>query len=117
MMPRLDLDCRFHPSSNAVPLKCWPLHENLLAALRIFRGGVAPANHFLGAGGQEFEASEVAVQIGRFFDVFLIELDGDVGAVGLELRRFRGDFDLLAGRTDRNWPFTSTPASAETKYP
>ena len=38
------------------------VHENLLSALRIFRGGMAPADQFLSSGGQQFERREVAVQ-------------------------------------------------------
>ena len=89
----------------AIEFKCGAaemlaVHENLLAALRILRGGVAPAHHLLRAGGQELEGREVAVHDRQVFDVFLVELDGDVGAVRLQLGGFRGDFDLFTGRAN-----------------
>ncbi len=73
-----------------------PLNKNLLAALRIFRGGVTPPK-LLGSGREQFEAGKVAVQNRQIFHVFLVEFDGYIGAVGLELRGFRGHFDLLTG--------------------
>ena len=84
-------------SSNAVPLKCWPFTKICWLPCGILRGGVAPANHFLRAGGEELERGEVAVHDRQVFHVLLVELDGDVGAIGLELVRFRGYFDLLRG--------------------
>ena len=42
IIPRIGSWLSVPSNSYAVPLKCCPLHENLLAALRILRGGVAP---------------------------------------------------------------------------
>ena len=58
----------------------------------------------MGARGQKLEVREIAVQDGQVLDKFRIELNGDVGAVGLELRSFRGDFNLLAGGADLELP-------------
>src|SRR5262249_34944553 len=58
---------------------------------------VAPTDEFLRSGRQEFEIGEVAVENRQVFDVLLVERDGYVGAVGLELLDFAADFDGLSG--------------------
>ena len=74
------------------------VHHNLLAALRVFRGGVAPADELLRAGRQQLEIREVAIQDRKVFDVLFIETDSDVRAVGLNLRNFSANFDGLRDR-------------------
>src|SRR5260370_6898099 len=71
------------------------VHKDLTAALRIFRCGVAPSDEFLSAGREELEVGEVAIQDREFRDVGRIELNVDVGAVGIKLRDFPSDFDAL----------------------
>src|SRR5712691_3882361 len=71
------------------------VHKDLTAALRIFRCGVAPSDEFLSAGREELEVGEVAIQDREFGDVGRIELNVDVGAVGIKLRDFPSDFDAL----------------------
>src|SRR5216684_2303019 len=79
--------------------KVLPLDKNLLAALRIFRGGVTPPK-LLGSVREQFKTGEVSIQNRQIFDVLRVEFDGHVGAVGLQLRGFSGYFDMLAGRAD-----------------
>jgi hypothetical protein len=48
--------------------------------------------------GEQLEVSEVAVQDGEIFHILLVELHGDVRAVGLDLRNFATDFYRLRYR-------------------
>ena len=75
------------------------IDEYLAAALRVLRRGMRPSK-FLGAWGQKLEVREIAVQDGQVLDKFGIELNGDVRAISLELRGFRGHFNLLRGGAD-----------------
>ncbi len=74
------------------------VHHDLLAALGVFCGGVAPADELLRAGRKQLEVCKVAIQDGKVFDIFLIETDGDVRAVRLDLRNFSADFNGLRHR-------------------
>ena len=73
---------------------------DLSAALGIFRGSVVEARQFLRTRREQLEAGEVAIEYRKIFNVLLAKLDGDVGAVGFELRNFAGDFDGLRNRAD-----------------
>ena len=68
------------------------VHENLLSTLRVFSGRVAPAHQFLRSRRQQFEACEVAIQNRQLRDVFFVERNGNVRAVGFQLRNFRSHF-------------------------
>ena len=72
---------------------------DLHAALGILAGGVLPRVH-LGAGNDEEEGSEVAVEDGKALDFVAGEGGADVGAVGFEQRRVFGDGDGALSFTD-----------------
>src|SRR5258706_2253681 len=73
------------------------LGENLLPALRILSGSVAPSRQLLRTRGQELNLSEIAVQNGEILHILFVELVGDVGAIRFQLRRLGGDLDCLCG--------------------
>jgi len=54
------------------------VHENLLRALGILCGGVAPSHKLLCARREQFQVREVAIQEGQIRDVTGIELNGNV---------------------------------------
>ena len=62
------------------------LSEDLLAALRILGGGVAPAHHLLRTRRHQLQSGKVPVQDGNVLDILVIEGGGDIGAVGRQLR-------------------------------
>jgi len=76
------------------------VHENLLAALGIFRGRVAPSSEDLGSRRKQLQGLEITIVEGQFLQLLSGKLDRHIGAVRLELRSLCRDFDLLAGRTD-----------------
>ena len=76
------------------------VHEDLLRALRVLGRGVAPSDDFLRAGGEKLEVGEVAIENRQVFDVFRVEFDGNVSAVGLELLDLAADFDGLCNVSD-----------------
>ncbi len=71
------------------------IHENLLAALRIFRGGVAPSDKLLRPWGEQLEAGEIAVKDRKIFDIFFVELNRNILPVCLKLRNLPGHLDAL----------------------
>ena len=73
-----------------------PLNKNLLATLRILRGGVPPSQ-LLGSGREQFEAGEVAIQNGQIIDIFFVEFDRYVGTISLKLWGLGRHLDLFAG--------------------
>ena len=74
--------------------------EDLLRTLRILGGCVSPTYQLLRARREQLELREVAVEDRQLRYILLVELDGNVGTVGFELRRFRRHlhgFSLRAG--------------------
>ena len=54
-----------------------PVHEDLLATLRIFRGSVAPPGENLGSWGEQLQTLEVPVVDGQFLQLFPGEFHRD----------------------------------------
>ena len=76
------------------------IDEDLPAALRIFRRGVAPANQLLCPWGEKLEIGEVAIQHRQLFYVCLAEFHVNISAIGLQLRHFTSDFNGLSHRAN-----------------
>ena len=71
------------------------VYKDLLAALRILRRGVTPANEFLGTGSRQLKALEITVEQRQSFHHSGIKRSCHVGAVSLQLWRLSRDFDSL----------------------
>ena len=71
------------------------IYEDLLAALRIFGRSMAPTYQLLRSRRKELEVREIAIQNWQVFNVFFVERNGNVGAVGFELLDLAADFNGL----------------------
>ena len=111
IIPRIGSWLSVPSNSKAVPLKCCPLHKNLLAALRILRGGVAPSQ-LLRARREQFEVVKLRFKMGRSSTYFALNSIGHVGAVSLKLRGLGRHFDLFAGGADLELAVHVVPVSA-----
>src|SRR5260370_3180888 len=76
------------------------IHENLLAALRVFRSRVAPSDKLLRPWGEQLEAGEIAVKDRKIFDIFFVELNRNILPVCLKLRNLPGRLDALRDGSD-----------------
>ena len=76
-----------------------PVHHRLRRALRVLARRVLPLK-LLGAGRQQDEFREVAIEDGQIVDLLRFEGRRDIGAIGLEQRAETGDRHVLADRPE-----------------